>query len=232
MIIGLLGFIGSGKGTAGELLERMGFTPVSFASGVKDVTAEMFGWPRGMLEGVTEHSRKFREQPDEFWSKEFGKPFTPRYALQLMGTEIGRDIFHKDFWIIKLKREIEKNPNKHYVITDVRFQNEIEFVHNMGGCLIEIQRGLKPHWYTIASQANRGDSKAETFMLDSGVHESEWRWIGGPIDYTIDNDGTLEELKSNLIKKLATSYGSNTIEEMIAEAEDPRNPALAFLHYT
>jgi hypothetical protein len=212
MIVGLLGFIGSGKGTAGDILKDMGFTPVSFAKGVKDVAAEMFGWPRHLLEGDTQHSREWREKPDTFWSKEFGKDFTPRYALQLMGTEVGRDVFHKDFWVIKLKKYIADNPNQNFVITDVRFANEIDFVHNQNGTLIEIERGTRPHWYSIAASANRGDTKAENHMLfHSGVHESEWRWIGGQIDHTIQNSGTVEDLKTNLEKCLIKSYGTDTI---------------------
>ena len=215
MIVGLLGFIGSGKGTAGDILKDMGFTPVSFAKGVKDVAAEMFGWPRHLLEGDTQQSREWREQLDQFWSKEFGKDFTPRLALQLMGTEVGRDVFHKDFWVIKLKNYMQSNPNQSYVITDVRFQNEIQFVHSMNGILVEVQRGVTPHWYEIASKANRGDYKAEEFMLkQSGIHESEWRWIGGSIDHTIQNDGSLEDLKNNLMKCLTTSYGSSIIGEL------------------
>jgi hypothetical protein len=215
MIVGLLGFIGSGKGTAGDILKDMGFTHLSFAKGVKDVAAEMFGWPRHLLEGDTDASRKWREQPDQFWSKEFGKEFTPRLALQLMGTEVGRDVFHEDFWVIKMKRYIMSNPEQNFVITDVRFGNEMQFVHDQGGILIEIQRGIKPHWYDIAIKANRGDQKAERFMLNqSGIHESEWRWIGGHIDYIIENDGTLEDLKKKVTKKLELSYGSSTIEEM------------------
>ena len=215
MIVGLLGFIGSGKGTAGDILKDMGFTPVSFAKGVKDVAAEMFDWPRHLLEGDTVASREWREQPDIFWSNEFGKEFTPRLALQLMGTEVGRDVFHKDFWVIKMKRYMLNNKNQNFVITDVRFLNEIKFVHDMNGCLIEIQRGVKPHWYEIASRANNGDFKASTFMQEqSGVHASEWSWVGGEIDHTIDNNGTLEDLRNNLIKKLVTTYGSSIIGEL------------------
>ena len=214
MIVGLLGFIGSGKGTAGDILKDMGFTPISFAKGVKDVTAEMFGWPRHLLEGDTQHSREWREKPDKFWSSEFGKEFTPRLALQLMGTEVGRDVFHKDFWVIKLKNYIDNAPDQNYVITDVRFQNEIQFINRYGGTLIEIKRGITPHWYEIASKANRGDHKAEAFMIEqSGVHESEWRWVGGNIDHTIDNDGSLEDLKKNLKNCLISSFGTAIIGE-------------------
>ena len=214
MIVGLVGFIGSGKGTAGDLLKDIGFTPVSFAKGVKDVAAEMFGWPRHLLEGDTQTSREWREQPDKFWSHELGKEFTPRLALQLLGTEVGRDVFHKDFWVIKLKNYIDNAPEQNYVVTDVRFQNEVEFIHRQGGILIEIKRGMTPHWYTIAEKANRGDLKAEKFMYENGPHESEWRWIGGQIDFTIENDGTMEQLKDNVIKCLTKSFGSNIMKEL------------------
>jgi hypothetical protein len=214
MIVGLLGFIGSGKGSAGDILKDMGFTPISFAKGVKDVTAEMFGWSRHLLEGDTQHSREWREKPDDFWSRELGKEITPRLALQLMGTEVGRDVFHKDFWVIKLKNYIDNAPEQNYVITDVRFKNEIDFINSRGGVLIEIQRGFKPHWYDIAEKANRGEVKAENFMLtQSGIHESEWRWIRNDLDHTIDNDGSLELLKIRLIKCLTKSFGSDKILE-------------------
>ena len=75
MIVGLVGFIGSGKGTAGELLNELGFTSKSFAGPVKDVAASMFGWERALLEGDTDYSRNFRETPCPFWSKKMGKPF-------------------------------------------------------------------------------------------------------------------------------------------------------------
>lgn len=214
MIVGLVGFIGSGKGTAGEILENFGFEQISFASAVKDVTAIMFGWDRTMLEGKTEQSRAWRERDDSFWSKRMNRPFSPRLALQLMGTEVGRQTFDENFWISRLEASL--NANKNYVITDVRFQNEIEFVHSKNGIVIEIQRGLKPNWYTIANQANKGSSKAENFMKTSvEVHESEWRWIGGQIDHIIDNDGTVDELKEKVLKCLTKSFGSNTINEMI-----------------
>lgn len=217
MLVGVLGFIGSGKGTAGDVLSELGFESLSFAGAVKDVTAVMFGWPRDMLEGNTDESRKWREQPDKFWSKKFGKDFSPRLALQLMGTEVGRDVFHQDFWVLNLENKM-RDKTKNYVITDVRFPNEMEFVHRQGGILIEIQRGLKPHWYDIAEKANHGDYKAEQFLRKENIHESEWRWIGGDIDFTIDNMGSKEELKTNLTYCLTKSFGSSTLRELLEGA--------------
>jgi hypothetical protein len=111
-----------------------------------------------------------------------------------------------------MKKYIESNSDQNFVITDVRFQNEIEFLNSNGGILIEIKRGITPHWYDIASKANRGDLGALNFMeKQSGVHASEWSWIGGHIDHTIDNEGTMEDLKNNILKCLKKSYGSSII---------------------
>ena len=110
---------------------------------------------------------------------------------------------------------INKQPDVlNWVITDVRFANEMEFVHKQGGTLIEIKRGITPHWYDIASRANQNDHKAEKFMFETGVHESEWRWIGGEIDHKIINSGTVEDLKQNLTKCLRITYGSNIMSEL------------------
>jgi hypothetical protein len=133
-----------------------------------------------------------------------------------MGTEVGRDVFHKDFWVIKLKKYIEDNPEQNFVITDVRFGNEIEFVYNQRGIVIEIERGIRPHWYDIAAKANRGERHALKWMEEqSGVHASEWSWIGNDKqDYTIQNSGTIENLKTNLVKCLTDSFGYSRIQEL------------------
>jgi hypothetical protein len=200
MLIGVLGFIGSGKGTVGDILsEEYGFQKVSFASHLKDVASVLFGWERKLLEGDTEDSRNFREKPDSFWSEKMNKPFTPRSALQLLGTESVRNVFHEDFWVHALDMHIDKLKTKNIVVTDVRFKNEIEWLKRKGGVLVEVRRGFKPSWYSIAAEANRGTKNAEDYMLkESGIHESEWRWIGHDIDHVIDNDSDLDNLKNKL----------------------------------
>ena len=140
-VIGLVGFIGSGKGTAGDILSGMGYAKESFAKGVKDTASVMFGWDRKLLEGDTEESRKWRETPDKYWSFKFGRDFTPREALQKMGTEVGRDVFHKDFWVFELENRLMFHDTP-VVVTDVRFPNEIDWIHSIGGKVIEIQREI------------------------------------------------------------------------------------------
>lgn len=201
-VIGLVGFIGSGKGAAGDILCEYGYKKESFAGGVKDAASYMFGWPRKMLEGDTEESRNWRETPDSFWSKKFGREFTPREALQLLGTEVGRDIFHQDFWVIQMENRLRFHDDS-IVITDVRFPNEIKWIRSVGGKVFEIQRGTSPNWYKMlkATHPDRDQDFRWNIMSDYNVHYSEWAWVGCRMDGTISNDGTLEDL-TNKIKNV------------------------------
>lgn len=77
-VVGICGLIGNGKGTVGDILvKERGFQKLSFADKLKDAVAVMFDWDREMLEGITDESRAWREQPDEFWTAETGEQVTP-----------------------------------------------------------------------------------------------------------------------------------------------------------
>ena len=199
MIIGLVGFIGSGKGTVGDIFESHGYIKDSFAKPLKDACSMMFGWPRELLEGDTEVSRKWREEPDTFWSEKFDYSFTPRYALQLMGTEAGRNVFHQDIWVMSL---LNRAKGKDVVVTDVRFKNEIEYIQKNGGRIVRVKRGDEPEWYNLAKDAADGFSSAIMGMKDKGIHQSEWDWVGSEFNYTIYNNGTLDELGNEVEKVL------------------------------
>lgn len=210
MIIGLVGFIGSGKGTIADILtKKHNFTKLSFADTLKDATAAIFGWQRHLLEGDTDESRSFRETKDEWWSEKFGYDFTPRLALQMMGTEAGREVFHPDIWLRSLERRMELYPN--VVIADVRFPNEIDFIQSKGGFIVRIQRGKDPEWYDAALRANR--EKNTDLMYDHPIHYSEWAWIGCSADYQIDNIGSISTLDGD-------------IQHMIKVFTGPKNPAI------
>jgi len=196
MLIGVVGFIGCGKGTVGDLLEQRGFVKDSFATPLKDACSAMFGWPRDLLEGDTEASRQWREQPDPFWSEKMGKQFTPRLALQLLGTEAGRDVFHKDIWVNSL---LKRAGDKDVVITDVRFKNELKFIQKNDGIVVRVKRGPEPDWYQDAITVNKGDrfigwTLAKDRLERKRIHQSETDWVGAKFDYVIENNGTLEDL--------------------------------------
>ena len=221
MIVGLVGFIGSGKGTIADLLvERHDFVKESYANSVKDACATIFGWDRQMLEGVTPESRVWREQDDLWWSKQFGKPFSPRLALQLMGTEAGRGIFHPDLWVHTVMRRCEQAPWNDYVIADVRFPNEIKAIVDSGGKVIRVRRGPDPEWYQCAHTQNTTPEDKQWLLEDRqelmeqkypDVHFSEWAWIGSYYDVVMDNNCSLEELQIR-VDKLVDSIYNNHVE--------------------
>lgn len=199
MIIGVVGFIGSGKGTAADILvQKYGFTKLSFADAVKDATAAIFGWQRPLLEGDTAESREFRETKDEWWSNRFERDFTPREALQLMGTEAGRDVFHPDLWIFALEHKLAMY--KDVVIADVRFPNEIDFIRSKGGFIVRVTRGDDPEWFDTAFSDNTGHKMAAPMMQTKypKVHYSEWAWVGQIMDYQLDNNGSLSMLEAEI----------------------------------
>ena len=108
MIIGLCGAQGAGKDTVGGILEsKHGFVKLAFASAIKDVLSAMFSWPRDMLEGLTKESREWRETPNEYWSDKLAIPdFSPRKAMQIVGTDLFRNQLNKDIWINIIENKI------------------------------------------------------------------------------------------------------------------------------
>ena len=98
-LIGIMGLKGSGKDTVAKMLP-VEWKRMAFAETLKDIVSILFGWDRNLVEGNTEYSRKWREEVSTFWSKELDiKNFTPRLALQTLGTDVFRDHFNQDIWV-------------------------------------------------------------------------------------------------------------------------------------
>ena len=205
MIIGICGLIGAGKDTAADYLVNFHeFRRDSFANTLKDAVAAVFGWDRELLEGRTKEAREWREQVDPWWSTRLNMPtLTPRWVLQNWGTEVCRNAFHNDIWIASLENKLRRSRNN-TVISDCRFYNEVAAIKNQGGQVIWIQRGITPHWYSIAAQANRGDTAALRWLEQQGIHASEYSWAGTQFDHVVENNGTVASLYSQLNDLLVT----------------------------
>jgi hypothetical protein len=201
MIVGFVGFIGSGKDTAADYLVNFHeFRRDSFANTLKDAVANVFGWDRVLLEGRTKEAREWREKVDTWWAERLNMPnLTPRLMLQLWGTEVCRNGFHDDIWIASLENKMRKTGDN-IVISDVRFPNEIKAIHNAGGIVVRIKRGDDPEWYDAAVSANAGPngnamwSISKTHLDKLGIHASETAWVGGDIDYTVWNNSSIDDL--------------------------------------
>lgn len=148
-----------------------------------------------MLEGDTDASREWREQRDEFWSKETKRNITPRLVLQEFGTDCMRHGFDDGIWVSLVKQELIKNPTKDFVIPDVRFPNESDMIQKLNGKVWKVSRGPDPVWFRMYQDIG---------VEPKDVHESEWRWANVKFDAIVSNNGTLDDLKSQVQDHLAS----------------------------
>ncbi len=187
MLIGICGLIGSGKDTVAErLVVEHGYKRDSFAKSLKDAVAAMFNWDRDMLEGRGESSRHWREQPDKFWSERFGREVTPRTILQEFGTEVMRGQMYDGIWVDSC---IGRYKGENTVISDTRFPNEIKRIKECGGVILLVKRFKDPDWFTSYVEGN---------IEPKGIHSSEYMWAKSEFDYTIENNGSLDELNAKV----------------------------------
>lgn len=226
MIIGVCGFIGSGKDTIADYLTNFhGFRRESFANTLKDAVAQVFGWDRTMLEGRTKQAREWREQVDPWWAERLNMPnLTPRWVLQYWGTEVCRKAFHDDIWIASLENKL-RNSTDDIVISDCRFPNEIKSIKDAGGIIIWVKRGELPEWYDAAVSMNRGDKGNMTWAISKdqiaklGIHASETAWVGTKFDAVLSNDSSIDDLFAK-VKDLVLDHLGATLPLPYVESAD------------
>lgn len=143
---------------------------------------------------------------------------TVRQLLQEIGTEVMRNVIHPNIWVNALFSEYKGNFNsdkywlaeKHtdnvidypnWIITDMRFPNELQAVKNRGGITIRVNRD---NCICTTKEAAFCTKKCN-IDKDFKEHPSETALDDAEFDYTIDNNSTIEELikkvKEILIKE-------------------------------
>lgn len=196
MIIGLCGAQGAGKDTVGGILEsKHGFVKLAFASAIKDILSALFSWPRDMLEGLTKESREWRETPNEYWSNKLAIPdFSPRRAMQIVGTDLFRNHLNQDIWINIIENKImtlrESDPNVNIVITDCRFANEFDMIRKFPEArIIKIVK--------------------DTHVEIGATHSSENDWTNVDCEI-LQNNGSIESLGLNLDAMIYSSLSASS----------------------
>jgi hypothetical protein len=171
-IIGITGYKRHGKDTLGDyLVSKHGYTKIGFADALKEACRQIFGFNDDQLYG------NLKENNDEFWKT------SPRKVLQFVGTELFRNQIStilpevkEDIWVKVVEKQILLNPDKKFVITDIRFNDEYELIKKYNGITIKVQR----------------DS-----INNTDAHISEMLIENFKTNFTVKNNGTIEELYKN-----------------------------------
>jgi hypothetical protein len=150
MILALCGPAGCGKSTAAAYLEEAhGFVRVRFAGPLKAMLRAFLaeaGTPPAEIERMIEGDRKQAPAPELA-----GR--TPRYVMQTLGTEFGREMIHPDLWTMAWAAAARAALDRGVpgvVVEDCRFPNEVDAVRALGGTVVQIRRpvgalALDPH---------------------------------------------------------------------------------------
>lgn len=218
-VIGCCGFANSGKSTAAQyFVEHHQFTRLSFAHPVKDITALLFGWDRGRLEGATATDRAWREEEDPFWSRVLERPFSPRIALQFVGTDLVRQHVHPDMWALSVVAKIRQmGPQARVVIDDVRFVNELAALRSIGAAIVIIDRGFPSFEHQQLWLRSEQHAKTGSFFEgDVTLHRSEWDWLRDPAIFTtsrVVNTGSMPDFH----RALDVWYTNSRLDSLLHE---------------
>ncbi len=162
-LIGLAGRKGVGKDVVADVLTGCGFQKRALALPLKTACRDLFLLSDDQLWGDSK----------EVIDKRYGK--SPRELMQLLGTDFLRNMISRTFWTDRF-REWYKAQDGEVVVSDVRFFNEVELIHELGGRVILIKR-----------EGLTSDEVHESEQAEKLVHH---------IEDVLHNDGTLEALEA------------------------------------
>lgn len=169
-LIGLTGLAGSGKSTAADyLIRKHGFVRVRFADPLKSMM-KVLGLGHAEIDG------DLKEQPCAML---MGK--TPRWAMQSLGTEWGRDLIHPDLWIAAWERiacDVLDHGGR-VVADDVRFENEVAEISGMRGTLLRV---IRPGGVAGSHISENGTFAVDREIKNSGSIADLFRLIDREID--------------------------------------------------
>ena len=251
MIIGIAGRIGSGKDTVGEIIQELCLSnhgPVfevkKFAGKLKQIASLLTGIPVEDFEDQefkksylgaewgTVESNPLNAVP-VFEDIAFNHLMSVRELLQKLGTEAIRDGLHPNAWVNALMCEYKRpkmseyNPSN-WIITDVRFPNELAAVNDVNGLTIRVVRCTwKPNagdvilikvfadWTTITYTHTDDDGNhygvgtdgykyKSSQIKQSNLHPSETAVDFAKFDYEIINDGSIADLIEKVRQILIT----------------------------
>lgn len=202
MIIVVSGQSGAGKDTIADfLVQDYGFIKISFADPLKRFCMEVFDWTPEQLWGPSEN----RNKADERYTRSSGENLSPRWALQKLGADWGRECWPEVWanYVIKTYDKLNsgafeydpkigvypsvndkrlKPKTRNIVIADCRYKNEMELLKERG-VFIRVKR---PVSYLGELESNHSSEKEQKEISDD------------EFDIVINNDGTIDDLYANV----------------------------------
>ncbi len=194
----------------------------SFAYKLKKIASLLLGKEMSVFEDEKEKSKLLSKEWDIITEKT-EEVMSVRGFLQKLGTEVGRSL-HPNLWINALfsdyvpvrkkymRDDVEEYSDEypHWIITDVRFPNEVESIRDRGGVVFRVFRpGQLKVWYNDSNNSDEEDF--------SGVYY---------VQTIEDNIYILTEYADG-----AGSSVSATIDEITFEPQDSHQSELALDDY-
>ena len=190
-ILLLTGAEGVGKSTlARELVDTHGFEELTFAAGVRHALIPLWAGFANMMSSYVElptltmnmtYDRELKEAPLNTLTLD-DKQVSPRVLMQWLGTDIMRRHVCQDIWALALvgilRTRIASGINK-FVISDLRFENELEVV-----------RSMYPNARVV--RIEHFDMSARALLREKALegHISMQGWTRLPSDSVVYNDFT------------------------------------------
>ena len=198
MIIGLHGKLQAGKDTTFERFQDRcrGLVQVerlSFADPLKDSACALLDITRDQMEAMKVLPHKMIKilLPDPTGPEDVMKTFSMREFLQRYGTESHRDVFGDNFWVDQALAKVT-DPNKVYVITDCRFENEASAIYGAGGVVIRVL-GPEGNSDTHASEKPLGDEYIYD-TIDNSVRNDNFANLDNEIEEILMRLVTVQEV--------------------------------------
>lgn len=162
ILIGLTGPARTGKSTtAHHLTLEHGFECFAFADPLREGLAAIFQLSPEDFEGEA------KEQPISWLGR------SPRQLMQLLGTEWGRHMISANLWVDLAEQHLDaianaSFPSPNFVISDVRFENEADFIRKRGGVIVHLQRFEAPKVNPHVSESGVSFHKNDLVLVNDG----------------------------------------------------------------
>lgn len=187
-LIGLSGYAQSGKDSVGKILvEHHGFTRAAFADRMREMAIAINPIVDWSNEGLGGRPVRLDEIITAVGWERAKQNQEVRVLLQRIGTDAGRELLGSDVWVKATFNQMTPRKSSAWVITDVRFPNEAAAIFRRDGLVMRITRpGAVP----------------------ANGHVSERALDNYPFDYTLDNEGTLDDLELAVNEIMADLAGA------------------------